>query len=160
MAPLAREVSSAIKNDQTWKFHVNLMRRASRAGVMLAEQRANAMLLPHDQDARVVYDALNQFWGIERQLSSLEQQVKSILEAMKTLGEARLLGVTRFVSILGFGPYISASLSSPLAKLILQLNGMPVANNEPAWVWWLCFIGLFTLVSGSLYLLFLGRDET
>ena len=160
VAPLAREVSSAIKNDQTWKFHVNLMRRASRAGVMLAEQRANAMLLPHDQDARVVYDALNQFWGIERQLSSLEQQVKSILEAMKTLGEARLLGVTRFVSILGFGPYISASLSSPLAKLILQLNGMPVANNEPAWVWWLCFIGLFTLVSGSLYLLFLGRDET
>jgi hypothetical protein len=156
---LSKAMAQAIAKKQAWKTHGKVILAASAASVALADLRSRAARIPRDPDVRRIREALDQQWGLERRLASLEQQVTSISEALKSLGEARLLGVTRFVGIFGFGPYLAENLAGPLASWVRQQFYHASTSDTPAaWLWWVCFFAISGAIAGALQLRFMRND--
>jgi hypothetical protein len=152
---LAKKMGDAVLAGRMWESHIAIMQHAASAGVRLADLRGREAGIPQEPDARRLREALDRQWGLDRRLTGLEQQIKSISDAAKTLGEARLLSVTRFIGIFAFGPYMASSLATPLSKLLVQtLQHKPPGDDAPAWIWWACFGGIFALITFGLLLWF------
>jgi hypothetical protein len=157
--PLKKAMKQAVTAKNAGRSHgeIMLLLLAADVGVRLAVLRSYEARIPDSPDARSVRTALDRQWGLDRRLTGLEQQVKSFSEALGTLGEARLLGITRFIGTYAFGPYIAANLAGPLAKLTIQLvqNAGP-EKEAPAWLWWVCFGVISVAIAGGLRLWFTG----
>jgi len=150
--PLTKGMTAAVKAELSWKAHGQVMRHAAAVGVKLAEYRSREASIPREPDVRRIREALDLQWGLDRRLTSLEQQVKSITEALKTLGEARLLKVTRFVSIFAFAPYLASNLASPVSKMFLVKDwSSGPADDASIWLWLACFVVIAVVIGGVLY---------
>jgi hypothetical protein len=116
--PVIAQFQRLLKVRSVWHPAERVLRSLARIGAELATLRGSHMRSPHDPNAQAVHDALDSQWGLERRLSALEVQVKSVEASLRSLDELRILRVSRFALIFGF-PVIFADATKDLtAKLI------------------------------------------
>lgn len=106
---LAAEVSKALRDVVT-------------IGARLSELRSRAGL-PPNPDARIIHDALDRRWGVERQMKSLEEEVRSVETSLRSLDELRSQGVIRFATVFAFPVVLATGLFDPASKAIWWLLG-------------------------------------
>ena len=96
----------------------------------MAELRGSHALPPDEPDARLVRDALDKRWGLDRKLTAMEAEVKAIETALRSLTESRLAGVGRFIALYAFPVIIADVIGSALGKTLYPL----MVENAPSGV--------------------------
>ncbi len=137
-----------------------VVKAAAHVSFELASLRSQEAGIPHDPDARAIREALDRLWNVDRRLTALEQQVKAISDALKALGDSRVVWVTRLVGTFGFAPYIASSLAEHFASLLLQWFGHPKPHEVPsAGLWWASFGFLLIVIACTLWCLFVRGSD-
>ena len=128
---LAREFREWLDGSLRLTERRGFVREAASLAVRLAELRTNAVAIPRDVNSRLIWEALDRQWALERRLAVAEQQIRTISDSVKSIGDARVRRITHYVALIGFPYAFSSGLAMPLARLIAPL--ISTSTEPPAW---------------------------
>lgn len=150
--PLGEDLQEWLHGSARLTEQMTLVRQTAEVSVELAELRSTAVEIPSDADARRLWEALDRQWVLERRLGVLEQQTRTIAEAMRSVGDARVRRMTRFAARFGLPYGFATALATPTARWVA--GGLGLAGEPPGWLWPVCFAVLLLgfLGLGSLLL--------
>lgn len=125
----------------------------ANAGSKLSELRGQFAGLPHDSDGRVLRDALDKRWGVDRRLRYLEEEIESVEGSLRSLDELRSLRLTRFATIFAFPVVLATGAADPFSRALwwtwtrLSPHSTEGPTDAPAWLTLGCFLFLAFAVS-------------
>lgn len=160
--PLVEEVERLLRHPQRWPNLDRPLQRAAWAGSQLTTIRGTHALPPADPDARLVRDALARRWGLDARLAALEAEVAAIETSLRSLTEAKLARVGRFIALYAFPVMVADVFGPTIGKSIYPwTTDAPVSGDPPALFLLAVITGVFivVLIALHLYLRLNGRDK-
>lgn len=149
--PLVAQVRAILDAKRRWPNLDDPVRRAALAASRLTEMRGSHALPPGEPDARLVRDALDRRWSLDRRLTAMEAEVKAIEAALRSLAELRLAGVGRFIALFAFPLVVADVFGSTLGKTLYPMMvENPPPGDPPAWVLLSSITGIWLLATAII----------
>ena len=126
-----------------------LLKRLSLLSLEVAQLRACTCKPSAHSNARLLKEAMDHRWSLERRLTALETELKTLDTALRSLVESRVASITRFIGIYGFALFIASGLAAPLAKTVYYFIMANHPTSDPPG-WWV-LVG-YALVAALLIL--------
>jgi len=143
---LVEEVSKLIRRERNAPGVEVLLRRVAYLETRLAQIRGSFAMLPEGAEARLIRNAIEKRWLLDRRLCACESEIRAITTSLRNLSELSTLRIGRFISIYGFALILAAETSSLVAKAVYySWRGAGRAADVPAVLDLGCF-GIIALV--------------
>jgi hypothetical protein len=133
-----------------WHWHQQgLVRDVAAIMFQLAALRGSATGISSHADARLIREAMDKQWAVDRRLAAMEQQVQTINSSLKALSDATMWRAAYVLTVGGF-TLVSANVLAPQLGALLGFwltKGQFVPQSaQPNPYWWVAFFLIVALV--------------
>jgi hypothetical protein len=127
-----------------------LLLEAAHLGTKLAELRGRQALLPSNPDARLIREALERRWSLERRLNGFDGEIHAIATSLRSLSELSTLRIGRFIATYGFALILATESSPFVAKAVYHYIHKGTEQEAPGTYIVGCLLGTALLLTLGL----------
>lgn len=151
---LVDAVSKSTEGKKIGVAVTELLRTSAHLSAQISALRGKLAFLPEDADARVLWDAIDRRWELERRLNNLEQEVKSIEASLHTLSNLKTSRIGSFIAVFGFPVFFAGGLNAPASGAACELLKYGVNSSCSRWMPLVTYCALLFAMAGIIYFFF------